>query len=53
MNTNRNNKRIEVKGNRKNQIFYLFSKQTRTEDINYYKELRVNNIRKINNLLNK
>lgn len=52
-NTNRNNKRIEVKGNRKNQIFYLFSKQTRTEDIKYYKELRVNNIRKINNLLNK
>lgn len=51
-NTNRNNKRIEVKGNRKNQIFYLFSKQTRTKDIKYYKELRVNNIRKISNLLN-
>src|SRR5699024_3586519 len=53
MNTNRYNKCIEVKGNRKNQIFYLFSKQTRTEDIKYYKELRVNNIRKINKLLKK
>ncbi|MDS3929983.1 hypothetical protein RJC24_11325 [Staphylococcus epidermidis] len=52
MKTNSDNKRIEVKGNRKNEIFYLFLKQTRKDDIEYYKELRQNKIIKINNVLN-
>lgn len=44
--------RIEVKGDSNNDVFYLFSKDTKTKDIEYYRHLREKKLRKIKHFLN-
>ena len=39
---------IEVKGDDNNDVFYLFSKNTRTKDIEYYRHLREKKLKKLN-----
>lgn len=49
--TNPNDKRIELKGDSQKEIFYLFSLETRENDISYYENLKMKKLKEINEYL--